>query len=129
MARCQFHQILAWKWSVICGLGLAAAWTHIFACARAEKTRRSVRFASASIQPASVTKLERRQRKGTTMMPGILAAEPTNTSTVYTLGIKRKIYDSSFTWIVYRLGATLTESLSRTGRSLSLLHHVLGFPG
>lgn len=44
MARCQFHQILAWKWSVICGLGLAVAWTHIFACARAGKTRRSFRL-------------------------------------------------------------------------------------
>lgn len=31
---------------------------------------------------------------------------------VCTLGIKREIYDSSFTWIVYRSGATLTERRS-----------------
>ena len=30
------------------------------------------------------------------MMPGVLAAEPTNTSTMYTHGIKWEIYDSSF---------------------------------
>lgn len=97
-----------------CDLWASYPWRgRVFSRVHVQKKKRDagVRLASTDGQPPLVTKLQRRQRGRDDEDVGVLAADSTNTSTVYALGIKGEIYDSSFAWIVYRFDATLTGRL------------------
>lgn len=94
MAGCQFHQILAWKWSVICGPTSHRVDAYFLVYTRWKKNV----LLCLSLWPASNKVTERRQKRERMRDDdaSVLPVHPTNTSAVFTLWIKRKIYDYSY---------------------------------